>query len=135
MHEPVSRDAVGDPTLPKTWIAFGGKFGIDDDTETPNTITAGFSYGNQQLVIELRGKMTNGEGVRHAPVVTAGRSGGAPAGANAQRAGGGAPWRFLLRWERRESAERRCRHLFYASNGWAAMSDNALRLTRAIRAN
>ena len=53
-------------------MAFGGKFGIDDDTETPNTLTVGFSYGDAQLVIEVRGKMTNGEGVRQPHVVTAG---------------------------------------------------------------
>ena len=52
--------------------AFGGKFGIDDDTETPNTLTAGFSYGDEQVVIEVRGRMTNGEGTRQARVVTAG---------------------------------------------------------------
>src|SRR5437868_3241596 len=65
---------------PKTAMAFGGKFGIDDDTETPNTLTAGFSYGEQQIVIEVRGKMTNGEGVRQARVVTAGPMAGARGG-------------------------------------------------------
>ena len=32
--------ALGDPVWPKTATAFGGKFGIDDDTETPNTLSA-----------------------------------------------------------------------------------------------
>ena len=78
VHETgIARWALGDPGWPKTAMAFGGKFGIDDDTETPNTLTAGFSYGEQQLVIEVRGKSTNGEGTRQARVVTAGPS---PAG-------------------------------------------------------
>ena len=42
----IARWALGDPGWPKTAMAFGGKFGIDDDTETPNTLTAGFSYGD-----------------------------------------------------------------------------------------
>src|SRR5580704_9855251 len=88
VHETgIARWALGDPLWPKTAMAFGGKFGIDDDTETPNTLTAGFSYGDQQLVVEVRGKMTNGEGVRQARVVTAGpgagrgKAGAAPAAA------------------------------------------------------
>src|SRR5438477_12897549 len=69
----VARWALGDPVWPQTAVAFGGKFGIDDDTETPNTLTAGFNYGNQQqLVVEVRGRMTNGEGVRQNRVVMAG---------------------------------------------------------------
>src|ERR1700684_310487 len=80
VHETgIARWALGDPAWPKTAMAFGGKFGIDDDTETPNTLTAGFSYGDQQLVIEVRGRMTNGEGVRQAHVVTAGPAGQRPA--------------------------------------------------------
>src|SRR5947199_6685063 len=90
VHETgIARWALGDPMWPKTAVAFGGKFGIDDDTETPNTLTAGFSYGEQQLVIEVRGKMTNGEGVRQARVVTAGPSATPRAGRGA--AGGAAP--------------------------------------------
>ncbi len=87
VHETgIARWALGDPVWPKTAMAFGGKFGLDDDTETPNTLTAGFSYGTEQLVVEVRGRMTNGEGVRQARVVTAGPSaagrGRGAAGAN-----------------------------------------------------
>jgi predicted dehydrogenase len=111
VHETgIARWALGDPVWPKTAMAFGGKFGIDDDTETPNTLTAGFNYGDQQLVIEVRGKMTNGEGVRQARVVTAGpnarpaENAAAPAtAANPLNVGVG--------------------DLFYGSEGWAAMSD------------
>src|SRR4029077_19604565 len=72
-----------DNQRPKSAVSFGGKFGIDDDTETPNTLTAGFNYGNQQLVVEVRGRMTNGEGVRQNRVVMA--------GPNAARAGAATP--------------------------------------------
>lgn len=113
VHETgIARWALGDPGWPKSVSTFGGKFGIDDDTETPNTLTAGFNYGDQQLVIEVRGRMTNGEGVRQAHVVTAGpgsaaRGGEAPkevkTAANPLNVGVG--------------------NLFYGSEGWAVMSD------------
>jgi predicted dehydrogenase len=126
VHETgIARWALGDPAWPKTAMAFGGKFGIDDDTETPNTLTAGFNYGDQQLVIEVRGRMTNGEGVRQARVVTAGpRSVGAggqqPAGAAGPAAGATAPAQV-------GSASNPLNvgvgNLFYGSDGWAVMSD------------
>ena len=117
VHETgLARWALGDPVWPNTATAFGGKFGIDDDTETPNTLTAGFSYGERQLVVEVRGRTTNGEGVRQARVVTAGPMvtgiatlPAAPAPTqvgpvnNPLNVGVGV--------------------LFYGSEGWAAMSD------------
>ena len=128
VHETgIARWALGDPTWPKTAMAFGGKFGIDDDTQTPNILTAGFSYGNKQLVVEVRGKMTNGEGVRQARVVTAGPSGGAtgprPAGSTAGEApspSGPAPTQVGASGNPLNVA---VGDLFYGSNGWAAMSD------------
>jgi len=127
VHETgIARWALGDPSWPTSAMAFGGKFGIDDDTETPNILTAGFSYGSKQLVIEVRGRMTNGEGVRQARVVTAGPSSSALAGANGQRAAEpaapvapksaqvgtpGIPLNVGVG------------NLFYGSNGWAVMSD------------
>ncbi len=114
VHETgIARWALGDPGWPKTAMAFGGKFGIDDDTETPNTLTAGFSYGEQQLVIEVRGRMTNGEGIRQSRVVTAGpMSGQKPAAAPATSVTpNGAPVNVGVG------------NLFYGSEGWASMSD------------
>jgi predicted dehydrogenase len=117
VHETgIARWALGDPVWPQTAIAFGGKFGIDDDTETPNTLTAGFNYGNQQqLVIEVRGRMTNGEGVRQNRVVMAGPNAapraGAAASAPAKVAPGGNPVNVGVG------------NLFYGSEGWASMSD------------
>jgi hypothetical protein len=118
VHETgIARWALSDPAWPKTVTAFGGKFGIDDDTETPNTLTAGFNYGDQQLVVEVRGKMTNGEGVRQARVVTAGPT-SAPAGGEnigapppTQVGSPGNPLNVGVG------------NLFYGSDGWAAMSD------------
>ena len=114
VHETgIARWALGDPVWPQTAIAFGGKFGIDDDTETPNTLTAGFNYGNQQLVIEVRGRMTNGEGVRQNRVVMAGPNAarGPAAGAPTQTGPASNPINVGVG------------NLFYGSEGWAAMSD------------
>jgi hypothetical protein len=137
VHETgIARWALGDPIWPKTAMAFGGKFGIDDDTETPNTLTAGFSYGDQQLVVEVRGKMTNGEGVRQARVVTAGpssagrpgRGGGpggqpsAPQGANPAVAPAAAPAPTQV-GPASNPINVGVGNLFYGSDGWAAMSD------------
>lgn len=124
VHETgIARWALGDPVWPKTAMAFGGKFGIDDDTETPNTLTAGFSYGNEQLVIEVRGKMTNGEGVRQARVVTAGPMAGPRAGARPE---GGPPPAAPAPTQVGPAGNPLnvgVGNLFYGSDGWAAMSD------------
>ncbi len=112
VHETgLARWALGDPVWPKTATAFGGKFGIDDDTETPNTLTAGFNYGEQQLVIEVRGRTTNGEGVRQARVVTAGPMASSIATAPTQVGPVNNPLNVGVGV------------LFYGSEGWAAMSD------------
>jgi predicted dehydrogenase len=111
VHETgLARWALGDPVWPTTATAFGGKFGIDDDTETPNTLTAGFSYGERQLVIEVRGRTTNGEGVRQARVVTAGPL-APPTPAPTQVGPVNNPLNVGVGV------------LFYGSEGWAAMSD------------
>ena len=111
VHETgLARWALGDPVWPKTATAFGGKFGIDDDTETPNTLTAGFNYGEQQLVVEVRGRTTNGEGVRQARVVTAGPM-APPTPAPTQVGPVNNPLNVGVGV------------LFYGSEGWAAMSD------------
>jgi predicted dehydrogenase len=121
VHETgIARWALGDPVWPKTAMAFGGKFGIDDDTETPNTLTAGFSYGDQQLVVEVRGKMTNGEGTRQSRVVTAGPSAGGRGKAGAAPPTAPAPTQVGPASNPLNVA---VGDLFYGSDGWAAMSD------------
>jgi len=120
VHETgIGRWALGDPVWPKTAVAFGGKFGIDDDTETPNTLTAGFSYGEQQLVIEVRGRRTNGEGVRQARVVTAG-PGTSGRGAAVDAPGAPPPPPVA---QAANPLNVGVGDLFYGSEGWAAMSD------------
>jgi predicted dehydrogenase len=128
VHETgIARWALGDPAWPKAAMAFGGKFGIDDDTETPNTLTAGFSYGgDQQLVIEVRGRTTNGEGVRQARVVTAGPNprGGGRGGAGAAGAAPSSPSTPAQVGPASNPLNVGVGDLFYGSDGWAAMSDS-----------
>lgn len=47
--------------LPNKIISTGGKFGYDDDQETPNTQLATFEYDDAQIVFEVRGLLTGGE--------------------------------------------------------------------------
>jgi predicted dehydrogenase len=112
----ICRWALGDPEWPKTANAQGGKYAYTDDQETPNTLLAGYNYGNREIVFEVRGLLTGGEGI---PVPR--RPGPPAAGAvappvesispttTAPRAG--APLNIMVG------------NLFYGSNGWAAMSD------------
>jgi predicted dehydrogenase len=126
VHETgIARWALGDPAWPNTAMAFGGKFGIDDDTETPNTLTAGFGYGDQQLVIEVRGRMTNGEGVRQAHVVTAGPMGGRPGGPDSQRPAKAATAATPGSGQvgSNDPLNVGVGNLFYGSEGWAVMGD------------
>ncbi len=126
VHETgIARWALGDPGWPKSVMAFGGKFGIDDDTETPNTLTAGYSYGDQQLVVEVRGRMTNGEGVRQAHVVTAGPGAGRGRAGGQRPADGAAPATPAPTQVGAASNPLNIGvgDLFYGSEGWAAMSD------------
>ncbi len=48
--------------LPRSVVANGGKYIYDDDQETPNTLLARFDYGDKELVFEVRGLQTGGEG-------------------------------------------------------------------------
>jgi len=48
--------------LPRSVVANGGKYIYDDDQETPNTVLARFDYGDKELVFEVRGLQTGGEG-------------------------------------------------------------------------
>jgi predicted dehydrogenase len=62
VHEmDVARWGLGKSALPRRVYSSGGKFGYDDDQETPNTQLATFDYGDCQLVFEVRGLLTGGE--------------------------------------------------------------------------
>jgi predicted dehydrogenase len=45
--------------MPRSVIALGGRFGYEDDGETPNTELAFFDYGDSQLIFEVRGLKTD----------------------------------------------------------------------------
>lgn len=67
IHEiDVARWALGTDAMPKSVISAGGRFGYDDDGQTPNTQIAAFDYGNDhpKLVIEVRGLKTDAYAVR-----------------------------------------------------------------------
>jgi predicted dehydrogenase len=48
--------------LPHSVVASGGKYLYKDDQETPNTLVARFDYGGKELIFEVRGIQTGGEG-------------------------------------------------------------------------
>ena len=63
VHEmDIARWGMGDVGLPKTVYSYGGKYVYDDDQETPNTQTAVFSYGDFEIVFEVRGLITDDAG-------------------------------------------------------------------------
>lgn len=105
----VSRWGMGDPEWPKFAVSTGGKFAYDDDQETPNTQLATFDFGGRQIVFEVRGLLTGGEGtlVRRPP----GR--GANAAPVADAANAPAPLNVQVG------------NLFYGTEGWAVMNDTA----------
>jgi predicted dehydrogenase len=47
---------------PKSVVSTGGKYLYDDEQETPNTQIATFDYGDKQIMFEVRGLLTGGEG-------------------------------------------------------------------------
>ena len=120
----IARWGMGDPEWPKTAVAFGGKYAYDDDQETPNTLTASFDFGGRELVFEVRGLLTGGEGFPPARLGGRGGRGAAPGGpggppppaaepAPAAAAGPvpGNPVNVQIG------------DLFYGTEGWASMSD------------
>jgi predicted dehydrogenase len=111
----ICRWGLGDPEWPKTAYAQGGKYAYTDDQETPNTLLASYDYGGREIVFEVRGLLTGGEGV---PVMR--RPGPPAAGAVAPPASpapaataprNAAPLNIMIG------------NLFYGTEGWAAMSD------------
>jgi predicted dehydrogenase len=93
------RWALGDPEWPKSAFSSGGKYAYNDDQETPNTQLASYDYGGREIVFEVRGLLTGGEGT---PVRRSGR--GAPGGPPAST-----------------PANVTIGNLFYGSEGWASM--------------
>jgi predicted dehydrogenase len=100
----IARWALGDPEWPASVYSSGGKFAYVDDQETPNTQLANFDYGGRQIVFEVRGLLTGGEGVPARRPAPAGSPAPAPPAAN--------PMNVQLG------------NLFYGTEGWAAMTDS-----------
>jgi len=51
----VARWMLGEPGLPPSVVSFGGRFGYQDDAETPNTLVSVFNYEKAPLIFEVRG--------------------------------------------------------------------------------
>lgn len=51
----IARWMIPQATMPRSVISLGGRFGYEDDGETPNTQIAVFDFGQTQLVFEVRG--------------------------------------------------------------------------------
>jgi predicted dehydrogenase len=98
----IARWGMGDPEWPKTAYSVGGKYAYNDDQETPNTQLASFDYGGRELVFEVRGLLTGGEGV---PA----RRRGAPATANTP-------------------LNPQIGNLFYGTEGWMVIDDTGYQI-------
>ncbi|MES2695020.1 MAG: Gfo/Idh/MocA family oxidoreductase [Verrucomicrobiota bacterium] len=55
----VARWFLGEKGLPPTVMSFGGRFGYDDDAETPNTLVSVLGYQKAPLIFEVRGLPMN----------------------------------------------------------------------------
>ncbi len=56
IHEmDMCRWMLGEEKLPPRVFSFGGRFGYDDDAETPNTLVAVLDYPTAPLIFEVRG--------------------------------------------------------------------------------
>ncbi len=109
----ICRWGLADPEWPKTAVASGGKYANDDDTETPNTLLASYDYGGREIVFEVRGNVTGGEGgFSRRPAGGRGR-GASPADTAA--ATGATPSSVPMNVT--------IGNLFYGTEGWMAMSD------------
>jgi len=110
----ICRWGLGDPDFPKAAVAMGGKFAYEDDQETPNTLMATYDYGGgREIMFEVRGLMTGGEGTPPR------RMGGGRRGGNA----GAAPPTPPPAPANANPINVQIGNLFYGTEGWAAMSD------------
>src|SRR5678815_4638179 len=63
VHEmDICRWGLGEVTMPKSAFSSGGKYVYDDDQETPNTLMSSFDFGGREMIFEVRGIFTGGEG-------------------------------------------------------------------------
>jgi len=109
----VCRWGLGDPDMPKSAVAMVGKYAYTDDQETPNTLLASYDYGGREIVFEVRGILTGGEGL---PLT---RRVGVPSNAAqppAATSSGAAKTPTV-------AINVSVGNLFYGAEGWAAMGD------------
>ncbi len=111
----ICRWGLGDPEWPKSAFAAGGKYAYVDDQETPNTLLASYDYGGREIVFEVRGILTGGEGM---PVPRR-RPGNAPRGAPT----GPPPDAPTAPPASLPGMNVTIGNLFYGTDGWMAMSD------------
>jgi hypothetical protein len=126
----ISRWGLGDPEWPKSAFSSGGKYAYDDDQETPNTQLASFDYGGRELVFEVRGILTGGEGT---PMRRMGGPGPGRGGARGGRGGapGGPPANVPPPAPAPTAGVNPASipnnvtvgNLYYGSEGWASMGD------------
>ncbi len=109
------RWAMGDPGMPKTAYAQGGKYAYHDDQETPNTLLASYDYGGREVVFEVRGLLTGAEGE---PV----KRRVAPPAAGAM-APPNTPAPTSITPKNAAPINVMVGNLIYGTEGWAAMSD------------
>jgi predicted dehydrogenase len=55
----IARWGLGRDDLPRRVVGAGGRFGYVDDGETPNTQVTVYDYGDQQIIFEVRGLVTD----------------------------------------------------------------------------
>ncbi len=51
----IARWIIPDATLPTSVVSLGGRFGYQDQAETPNTLVTAFQFGSTPLLFEVRG--------------------------------------------------------------------------------
>ena len=111
----ICRWGLGDPEWPKSAYAQGGKYAYTDDQETPNTLLASYDYGGREIVFEVRGLLTGGEGSkvqrRPGPPATGAVAPPAEAAPTSTAPINAPPLNITIG------------NLFYGTEGWAAMSD------------
>jgi len=112
----ICRWGLQDPEWPKTAFAQGGKYAYKDDQETPNTLLSSYDYGGREIVFEVRGLLTGGEGI---PVA---RRPGPPAAGAVAPPQSPAPTSTAPR--NAPPLNIMIGNLFYGTEGWAAMTES-----------
>src|SRR5438552_9367562 len=54
----IARWGLNKNTLPYSVVGLGGRFGYEDDGQTPNTALTFYDYGDSHLIFEVRGRPT-----------------------------------------------------------------------------